>query len=277
MKFWKLSILSLVLTACDFTTPVEQNAKAAAKGTEEVFALKNKAVIDEAVMIDRLQIRGELTYIPNTEEPYSGFAKSIFHNDQLKFLIQFKNGYVSAVKSWRSNGSAQSYMEAYKLKYDNNLLDGDWDIGFSPIQTGGVEFLRKLVAWYENDQVSTVVLFTTEGQRDERIDYFKNGQKRLQLKSKDGLCWNANTWKPNGELVEEAVVDGTGKCIGYKHNGKVDFEQSFKNGKLDGDFIIYDEDGGKWSKNLYREGELNGDKVFFNQDGSIRLIESFPN
>ena len=59
------SLLSLMLTACDPPSPLEQRAKAVAEGTDEVFALKHKEAIDEAAAMDRLQIRGELTFIPN--------------------------------------------------------------------------------------------------------------------------------------------------------------------------------------------------------------------
>ena len=239
MKFLNLSILVLVLTACDAPSPVEQSAKAVAEGTNEVFALKNKEAIDEAVMMDKLQVRGDLIFIPNTEEPYSGYAKWLFDDSQLQFLIKFKNGYISAVKSWRTNGSAQTYIEVNELAYDVDYFDYKWEDGYFPQWTEGTEKKRKIVLWHENNQVSCVQLFTSEGQPDSRIEYFENGQKRIQTEMKGDLVWNVKTWKPNGELVEEAVVNGVGEGTIYGEDGQIVSKSTFKNGKLDGEQITY--------------------------------------
>ena len=271
MKFLNLSILVLVLSACDAPSPVEHTVKAVAEGTDEVFALKNKEAIDEAVMMDKLQVRGDLTFIPNTEEPYSGFAKKLFDNDQLEFLIKFTNGYISAVKSWRSNGSPQNYIEVSELAYDVDYFDSRWSDGEFPLIEDDTKIIRKIVLWHENSQISSVQLFTDEGHFGGKLDYFKNGQKSVQTEMKEDLVWNAKTWKPSGELVEEAVVDGTGKCTGYHDNGILSFKQTFKNGMFDGLSIFYYEDGSISSEGTYKDGKLTGDSITYNEDGSMRF------
>jgi antitoxin component YwqK of YwqJK toxin-antitoxin module len=239
MKFLNLSILLLFLTACGDPSSLEQTAKAVVEDSKDVFDLNNKDALDDAVMMDKLQVRGVLTYIPNTEEPYNGFAKSLFDDGQLQFLIKFKNGYISAVKSWRTNGSAQTYLEVNELAYDVDYFDYQWEDGYFPHWTEDTEKNRKIVLWHENNQVSSVQLFTSEGQPDSRVEYFENGQKRIQTEMKEDLVWNVKTWKPDGELVEEAVVNGDGEGTIYGENGKIVSKSTFKNGKLDGEQITY--------------------------------------
>ncbi len=236
MKLWKLSILTLVLAACDVPSRVEQTAKELITEAGDVFALGNEEAIDEAVMMDKLQVRGELTFIPNTVEPYSGLAKKVFDNDQLEFLFKFENGYISAIQSWRSNGSPQSYIEVSELAFDVGVWDSPWrDDSVLPSEAY-TKTTGKLVDWYENLQIANVTLFTKEGQFDGKIGYFKNGQKSLQTEAKNGLVWNVKTWKPNGELVEEAVVNGDGDCTIYGEDGQIVSKSTFKNG---GEQITY--------------------------------------
>jgi antitoxin component YwqK of YwqJK toxin-antitoxin module len=257
MKFLSLSILLLFLTACDVPSSLEQSAKAVVERTEDVFALNNKEVIDEAVMMDKLQVRGELTYIPNTEEPYSGFAKWLFDDGQLQFLVKFKNGYISAVKSWRTNGSAQKYFECEELEYDvDDFKTWKWEEDGSPFSNEDTKTFRKLVFWHENEQVELVSWFTSEGQFDGKIGYFKNGQKSLQTEMKEGLVWNVKTWKANGESAEESVVDGDGEVIRYSENGDIDFKGTYKNGKINGEEFNYYIDGDIYLKTLFKDGEL---------------------
>jgi antitoxin component YwqK of YwqJK toxin-antitoxin module len=299
MKFLNLSVLLLFLTACDLPSPVEQSAKAVVEDSKNVFDLNNKEVIDEAVMMDRLQVRGKLTYIPNTEEPYSGFAKLLFDDGQLRYLIKFKNGYISAVKSWRTDGSAQKYFEVKELEYDVDDFSRRWKDDSYTFWTEGTKIFRKVVLWHENSEVESVQFFTTEGQFDGKIEYFKNGQKSIQTEMKEGLVCDIKSWKPNGEPAEEAVVDGNGKvhiyyyngnlravelyedgkvvgeAISYHENGSISYKLTYKDGKPDGETISYHEDGSISSKSTYKDGELNGDYIGYREDGSIIYKETY--
>jgi len=274
MKFLNLSVLLLFLTACDLPSPVEQSAKAVVEDSKDVFDLNNKEVIDGAVMMDKLQVRGKLTYIPNTEEPYNGLAKSLFDNGQLQFLIKFKNGYISAVKSWRTDGSAQKYFEVDKLNYDvddfvDDFGERGWKDDSYPFWTEGTKIFRKIVLWHENNQVSRVQLCTSEGEGIGEIVYFKNGQKSIQTELKEGLVWNAKAWKPNGEPAEEAVLNGNGKFNVYAEGGGILTKTIYKNGKANGEQITYTEDGNISFKCTLKDGKLNGEAIFYNDDGSI--------
>ncbi|MDA7631768.1 hypothetical protein N8778_02960 [Verrucomicrobia bacterium] len=271
MKFLNLSVLLLILTACGVPSSLEQSAKSVVEDSKDVFDLNNKEVIDEAVMMDRLQVRGELTYIPNTEEPYNGLAKSHFDNGQLHYLIKFKNGYISAVKSWRSNGSPHTYSEVNELAYDVDKFDGESEYAYFPFWAEDTKIFRKIVLWHENNQVSGVQLYTSEGQPDSRVEYFKNGQKGIQTEMKEGLVWNIKSWKPNGESVEEAVVKGNGEHIAFHYDGTVKKESNYEDGKLNGEFIYYHEGGSISSKRIYKDGKLNGECISYRMDGSVWL------
>ena len=270
MKFLNLSVLLLFLTACDLPSSIEQTAKAVVEDSKDVFDLNNKEVIGEAVMMDRLQVRGELTYIPNTEKPFTGFAKSLFDDGQLQFLIKFKNGYISAVKSWRTNGSAQQYLEVEELEYDvDDFKAWKWTEDSSAFRIEDRKTYRKVVLWHENEQVSNVLRYNSDGDFNGKIAYFKNGQKRVQTEMKEGLVWNIKTWKANGELVEEAVLNGNGKIASYYYGGNLEKTASYKKGKLNGEAISYNKDGKISYKGTLKDGKLNGEAISYNDDGSI--------
>ena len=48
--------------------------------------------ITEAIDFNKLQKRGELFYAPNQQTPYTGRAKYMHDNGQIKALGQFKDG-----------------------------------------------------------------------------------------------------------------------------------------------------------------------------------------
>ena len=74
-----------------------------------------KDAIKTAIEWSKLQDRDGVTYLPNTEKPFSGYAKRAYvkrayvkrrdENKQLEILAQFKDGYVIRVKQWKKNGT----------------------------------------------------------------------------------------------------------------------------------------------------------------------------
>ena len=131
------------------------------------------------------------------------------------------------------------------------------------------KIFQKIVIWHENAQVSNIRLYTSEGLIDGQISYFKNGQQKVQFEMKNGLVWNSKSWKPNGEPVEEAVVNGNGKSITYQDNGDLGYIEPFKNGKLQGIAVVYGDQGRIVKKWSYKDGEANGDVVTYGDEGRI--------
>ena len=73
-----------------------------------------KRIIAEAIDNEKMQSRGEegekLVYAPNQQTPYSGWAKRMYDNGQVKWLHQYKDGkYDGPTTLWLSNG--QKWLE----------------------------------------------------------------------------------------------------------------------------------------------------------------------
>ncbi|MTH15231.1 membrane-binding protein [Flavobacterium sp. LC2016-01] len=71
----------------------------------------------------------------------------------------------------------------------------------------------------------------------------------------------AQETKPELEAVGNKV-----KATYYYDNGKVQQEGFFKDGKLDGVWVSYDEKGNKKAVGEYTDGVKTGKWIFFNED-----------
>ena len=80
-----------------------------------------KDPIKSAVESAKLEDRNGYKYLPNTEKPYSGWAKETYDNGQVKSLTQFKEGNVVLATSWHENGGKQS-----EGNYTSGKEDGLW-------------------------------------------------------------------------------------------------------------------------------------------------------
>ena len=55
-----------------------------------------KDPMESAVEWSKLQDRNRVAYLPNTDKPYSGWAKQIYDNEQVKVLAEFTDGSVTS-------------------------------------------------------------------------------------------------------------------------------------------------------------------------------------
>ena len=68
-------------------------------------------------------------------------------------------------------------------------------------------------------------------------------------------------------------VDGMVKATYYYENGQVQQEGFFKDGKLDGKWVSFDESGNKKAEAQYSSGEKVGKWMFWNQDNSVATVD----
>ena len=76
-----------------------------------------------------------------------------------------------------------------------------------------------------------------------------------------------------GDLVQRPQWSG----IYYKKLTEVPFtgkttgenQGSFRNGKKDGPWVKYHDNGQLWSKGIYKDGERDGPWVSYNEDGTV--------
>ena len=164
----------------------------------------SKDLIKSAVESAKLEDRNGYKYLPNTDKPYSGWAKGTYDNGLVKELTQFKEGYVVLWNYWHENG---------QKKFEVNLKDGKRD-GLA-------------TSWYEN------------GQKKREVNYKGGEFHGLVIKyNSDGTELLRSTYKDNGSELERTkrlandgdataqnnlglmYMSGTGVPQDYKEAGK---------------------------------------------------------
>ena len=135
----------------------------------------------DTVEWSKLQDRDGVIYLPNTDKPFSGFAKRVYENEQVEILAQFKDGYVVRVKQWQENGTPR------------------WDFGFIEGNRGieGIPWKEEKVCsqeialntregpetfWHENGQTKQESNFKDGKQNGPFISWYENGQKKEEAK-----------------------------------------------------------------------------------------------
>ena len=127
-------------------------------------------VIAEAIDMDTLQKRGkkgeELLYAPNQQSPYTGWAKEMYDNGQIKDLGQVKDGKADGLYTrWYENG---------QKKWEQTFKDGKpWTaVGWKPngekCPVTNIVDGNGVLVWYDDD--GTEFFRTT----------FKNGKPDLE-------------------------------------------------------------------------------------------------
>jgi MORN repeat variant len=79
----------------------------------------------------------------------------------------------------------------------------------------------------------------------------------------------------NGDEGPEPPTNYTGVWYRWHWNGKLSFEEHYKDGKLDGPFRAWNSSGQKWLETAYRAGLCFGDYVEFYDSGSTNRINHY--
>ena len=171
-----------------------------------------KDPIKSAVESAKLEDRNGYKYLPNTEKPYSGWAKETYDNGQVKSLTQFKEGNVVLATSWHENGGKQS-----EGNYTSGKEDGLW------------------TWWHENGQKKWEVN-CKNGKNDGLVTVWsENGQKKAEQNYKDDKRDGLYTvWYENGQKKEEANFKDDkkdGLVTLWHENGQKLSEGNYKDSK----------------------------------------------
>ena len=140
-------------------------------------------VTADAVDWSKLEDRSGVTYLSNTDKPFSGYAKRVYENEQIEVLAYFKDGYVVRVKQWQDNGSA---------RWDIGLIEGTVVIADMPLgEVFASEIIRSgghglWTAWHENGLKSMEANYKDGYSNGLWTAWDKNGKKRKETNYKDG-------------------------------------------------------------------------------------------
>jgi len=176
-------------------------------------------IIAEAIDSVKLQKKGDegeqLYYAPNQQTPYTGWAKVMWGNEQVKLLAQYKNGKEGGlVTEWRKNGQKQA-----EITWKDGKPDG-------------------LVSyWHENGQKKFEANFQDGKPIGLETLWYRNGQKHSEtfhkFQGRRIILWTAFVWKPNGDKCSVTnLVNGNGVVVEYKEDGTEKSRRSFKDGEI---------------------------------------------
>lgn len=76
---------------------------------------------------------------------------------------------------------------------------------------------------------------------------------------------HAQPKEPKFEVLNDTMV----KAIYYHHNGEISQIGCFKNGKLQGEWIMFDENGKKIAIGEYKEGKRTGEWFYWKPNGQV--------
>ena len=213
--------------------------------------------LESAVEWSRLQERNGDAYIPNTDKPYSGWAKRTFENGQVEILAEFTDGTVTRLQQWQENGIPEwdiGYTQG-KIGSKDVPIDNHWDSNESHHNGNTIQ-------WHENGQKKEEGNFKDGKPDGLHTKWYDNGQKEKEANFKDDKNDGLFTfWYKNGQNIEEVNwKDGKedGLTTFWHENGQKHLEINYKDGKQDGLFAEWYENGQKKGEGNFKDGKQDG-------------------
>lgn len=225
-----------------------------------------------------------------------------FHrNGKVREMINYSNGlktginsgyFASGQKSYELNylngeatGEYKRYNESGALLIKKQLVngknDGDYE-GYFDIGEDAVEYMAN----YKDDKIDGILKeYYSDGTLYKETTfnkYQKNGVERtynadgLKIAEinylNDELNGTYITYHNNGNVEQESVLKNgyyIGTSTSYHYNNEVAIKRSYNsNGKLDGVYQEYTDDGKLWYEYDYSNGKINSFK-YFNKKGEV--------
>ncbi|MAD11452.1 MAG: hypothetical protein CMC04_01855 [Flavobacteriaceae bacterium] len=130
--------------------------------------------------------------------------------------------------------------------------------------------------------ILSCLLFTSVGwSKDVSMD---------DLVQRDGLYYEKNSDVPftgnilwyaykdkNIITIKVSYKDGKreGEYLEYYENGQLRFKRNYKDGKLEGEYLIYYESGQLKKKNNYKNGKRDGENIHYWENGQLYKTEIY--
>lgn len=199
------------------------------------------------------------------------------------------SGIYSNIKNGVFSGEAKGFVEGnlvFKRNYNNGILNGE------------------TLFFNQNGSISSVTNFKNGIEDGERIEYWENGevfQKGLMVNGlkeglwkefdEQGILWGASEYKdgteylqklyyPNGQIKSELnVIDGqlNGEGIVYRENGLKYIIGYYKNGIRSGEWKFLNVVGGLETKAHFVDGQIEGEVINYYPNGDIESIVNVTN
>jgi antitoxin component YwqK of YwqJK toxin-antitoxin module len=191
-----------------FSTPHKVKSLSIPDNLDEILS----GAIDAEKLVERNDDQSEarVAYDPNTDLPYTGWAKVVMKGGPPRELWKVKAGLADGLfYDWHGNGIVSTIASLKENK-----------------QTG------PFIEFHRNGKKST------EGSKIDRknvglcIYWYSSGQKEKEVIYKKGKPMSVVVWKPNGDKCPETnVKDGNGELVRYSVSGTEINRETYKDGK----------------------------------------------
>jgi antitoxin component YwqK of YwqJK toxin-antitoxin module len=230
-------------------------------------------ILAEAIESEKLQWRGErlaeLCYAPKGQAPYTGWMKTMREDGQIKEVTQYKDGKRDGLwTEWYENGQkakqgcySDSMLGLFTWWYENGHKkeEGNHKDGMQH----GI-----WTTWYENGQKRWETNFGNGAVLGLCKMWYQNGQKMSEVYWERGKK-SAVSWKPNGvKCLLTNLKDGNGVLILYNEDGSKKLLETFREGEKHGLEALWLENGRKEREGNWKNGKLDGTWTKYNDDGT---------
>ena len=106
------------------------------------------------------------------------------------------------------------------------------------------------------------------------------GETMDDLVYRDDLYYKKFTVVPftgniTGKTEQGAFRNGKkdGPWVYYHDNGRLSYKGNYKDGNQDGPWVYYHSNGQLWHKGTYKDGKRDGPRVSYSSDGSEMVVE----
>ena len=238
-----------------------------------------ETILEAAVDWSKLQDRNGDTYIPNTESPYSGWAKKSYGDGQIQILAKFTNGSVTHLKQWYENGIPHIDMGFV----ENNLFLFDLPLArIDDIDNSG--WHNQVTEWYPNGQKSfDYPMVKGLPQDGSFVQWHENGQKELEgTYNKSGnrigtwISWYSNGLKNSTVHWKDDKIEG--QIVKWNTAGQLEENATFRHGvRLSSVRFEYHLNGQKKSIINFKNDQIEGLVTRWRPDGQIEENATYMN
>lgn len=269
----------------------------------------------DSEVTNSVQMRNNIAYLQNSDEPFTGRYITYFETGQKKFEQNLKDGKLDGLSTeWYENGqkkseqnftdgqadglfttwyaNGQKSSETYYKDGKINGISRKWTYPLGNGRTTGP--LEMTEGNYRDGKKNGSVIVTLDGQKireenykDDKFDglfaEWSDGQLKIEKNYKDG--------KKDGVFI---FIDGSASAIddskyeeNYKNdklnglstiwwgNGQKKSEQNFKDGQADGLFTMWYKSGQKESEKHFKDGTENGLSTMWGENGQKIYEENY--
>ena len=263
--------------ASENPTPSNESAEPSGDTPKSLSDADVEQLLKEAVDMESLEERDDLYYQPNESEPFSGWAKTMSDSGQVAVLGRLKDGKLDGLwTDWHENGQKEG---------ERTFKDGKRDGLVTTWHEDGQKEEER--TYKDGELVSASEEVKPSADSPEPLISDADVERLVKeavdgnlLQERNGFLYQASESEPYGGWGKEMYDSGQAKglvqfkdgkedgpFVGWHENGKKRLEQTFKDGKPDGLMTGWHENGQKQAEIIWKDGKQDGLMTVWHENG----------